>query len=90
MIMNTLTTRLYFDKNFVCIGSYDEVTGKDYYASESFALPAKYNPVGRTESEIKDAIAAARKQAFLSKLTQPTCSLDLYREFNYYECQGLR
>lgn len=72
MNMNTELTRLYFVnvvcpkgvKNLVCIGSYDEVTGKDYYASESFTLPAKYSPVGKTESEIKGAIAAARKQAF--------------------------
>lgn len=89
MNMNTESTRLYFDKNLICIGSYDEVTGKDYYASESFALPNSYNPVGKTESEIKDAISSARKQAFLNNCKQPS-SLDLYREFNYYECLGLR
>lgn len=51
--------RLYFTKEKVCIGSYDEVakyeqeTGQSYWASDFFSLPSDYNPIGKALQEIE-------------------------------------
>jgi hypothetical protein len=55
-----MNKRLYFTKEKVCIGSYDEVakyeqeTKQSYWASDFFNLPPDYNFVGKTLKEIEE------------------------------------
>ncbi|MUG92850.1 hypothetical protein F7734_10470 [Scytonema sp. UIC 10036] len=54
-----MNKRLYFTKEKICIGSYDEVakyeqkTKQSYWVSEFFNLTPDYNPVGMTLQEIE-------------------------------------
>jgi hypothetical protein len=59
-----IDSRLYFDKNLVCIGSMNQVPSfsGNYYASEYFCLPSDYNPIGLPSSEIEVASIAEIKR----------------------------
>jgi hypothetical protein len=65
-------TRLYFTRDNICIGSYDEIakyeqeTKRSYWASEYFQIPEDYNPIGKTVDEIK----AVDRKLFVNRVSK--------------------